>query len=75
VSPIRLGTIVLALAALGALSGCPPELQPPVADGGRACTTSADCNPPGVTCGELYLCVHGLCEATPSQVVPCRRGP
>lgn len=65
-----LAPIVVALVTL--LPGCPPELQPPVPDGGRACVTNEDCNPPGVTCGELYLCVHDLCEATPSQVVPCR---
>jgi hypothetical protein len=62
-----------ALALLsGLLSGCPTPVQVPTPDGGRACVTNEDCNPPGATCGELYLCVQDLCEATPSQVVPCR---
>lgn len=67
-SLLSLGTLVLWASAL---AGCPPDLQPPTPDGGRACVVSADCNPAGVTCGDLYLCVHALCEATPSQVLPC----
>jgi len=52
-------------------AGCPPDLQPPTPDGGRACALNEDCNPPGTTCGELFLCVQELCEASPSVVVPC----
>lgn len=63
--------LLVALVLSAPLMGCPPNLQPPTPDGGRACSANADCNPPGTTCGELYLCVQQLCEATPSQVIPC----
>lgn len=68
----RVVAVLSAVAAAWVLTGCPPDLQPPLADGGRACEASADCNPPGVTCGELTLCVQQVCEATPSLIVPCR---
>lgn len=63
----------IALLMTGALLivGCPPDLQPPTPDGGRACVGDEDCNPPGTTCGERFLCVQELCESTPSVVVPC----
>ncbi|MBN8616537.1 MAG: hypothetical protein J0L92_38485 [Deltaproteobacteria bacterium] len=63
----------LILIALGviALGGCPRELEPPPA-AGDPCATETDCNPSGVTCGALRLCVGGHCEAGQSLHVPCR---
>jgi hypothetical protein len=71
-SPARLLALLVATLACLLLPGCPPDLQPPAPDGGRVCATNDDCNPPGVPCGELYLCVQSICEATPSVVMPCR---
>ncbi len=34
------------------------------------CETHADCNP-DVECGELTLCLTGICESGRSLVVPC----
>jgi hypothetical protein len=72
VSPARVAFVSCAIACAWVLTGCPPDLQPPLSDGGRACATSADCNAAGVTCGALALCIQQVCEATPSLIVPCR---
>ncbi|MFO0684211.1 MAG: hypothetical protein U0234_19315 [Sandaracinus sp.] len=63
-----LPALVLALAALG--SGCPRTDPPPDRMGGMPCTTTADCNPDR-TCGEMALCVTGLCEIERSLIVAC----
>jgi hypothetical protein len=60
----------LVLAAL-ALGGCPRELEPPPA-AGDPCVEVSDCNPDGMSCGELRMCVGGRCEAERSLRVPCR---
>ncbi len=67
--PLRL-VLSLTLASL-VLVGCPRELEPPPA-AGEACEENADCNPAGLTCGELTLCVGGRCEDGRSLRVPCR---
>lgn len=64
--------VALALASLAvALGGCPRELTAPPA-AGDPCVEHADCNPAGLTCGELRLCVGGHCEEGRSLRVPCR---
>jgi len=60
---LTLGSVVLV--------GCPRELEPPPA-AGDPCEENAECNPDGLTCGELRLCVGGRCEAERSLRVPCR---
>ncbi|GAB4197559.1 MAG: hypothetical protein OHK0013_05850 [Sandaracinaceae bacterium] len=61
---------VIALWALN-LGGCPRELVAPPA-AGDPCEQTADCNPEGLDCGELRLCVGGRCEHGRSLRVPCR---
>ena len=51
----------LALALSLVLAGCPPEPNAS-RDGGTACTTESQCNPPGVSCGQISLCVAGYCS-------------
>jgi hypothetical protein len=60
------GLLVLATA----LAGCPRTTPPPDRMGGMPCATHDDCNPDR-ECGELALCVTGLCESGHSLVVPC----
>jgi hypothetical protein len=60
----------IVLAAL-ALAGCPRELEPPPA-AGDPCVDVSDCNPSGMSCGELRMCVGGRCEADRSLRIPCR---
>jgi hypothetical protein len=67
--PLRL-LVSLALVSV-VLTGCPRELEPPPS-AGEPCEENADCNPAGVSCGELTLCVGGRCEAGRSLRVPCR---
>lgn len=66
--------LLATLAAL-ALSGCPRHVQEPEPGEAQRCDVLEDCNA-GLRCGDTLLraCVDGLCEATPSLVVPCVRG-
>lgn len=61
----------VALVALG-VGACPP---PPRADrpDATACATTRDCNPAGMACGELFLCVQGLCSSSTVAMV-CAEG-
>ena len=68
---MRLELLISLTLAVLALAGCPRELEPPPA-AGDVCEEQAECNPPGMTCGELRLCVGGRCEAGRSLHVPCR---
>jgi hypothetical protein len=68
---VRCVAWVIALVGIGAaLAGCPRTTPPPDRMGGMPCETHADCNP-DAECGELALCVTGLCETGHSLVVPC----
>jgi hypothetical protein len=66
------GVLLVGLAlSAGALGGCPRELAAPPA-AGDPCEDTADCNPDGLDCGELRVCVGGRCETGRSLRVPCR---
>jgi hypothetical protein len=67
----RIVRLVLVLASLALLvSGCPRTDPPADRMGGMPCTTNDDCNP-GRTCGELALCITGLCESGHTWIVAC----
>lgn len=68
----RARTIVAVFALAAALAGCPPTMEA-TRDGGTTCVTTAGCNPTGMTCGDLRLCVQGFCTDT-TTVVACREG-
>ncbi len=70
--PRRAVTTLLTLALVAFCAGCPPVSQA-TRDGGTPCTTGSQCNPAGLLCGELRLCVQGYCTDTTS-VIACRDG-
>lgn len=61
----------LLIVVASGLVGCPRRAEAPRPTEGRACMTTADCNP-DASCGALSVCVDGLCEAGRSLDVPCR---
>lgn len=63
---------LLLVCSLLLLAGCPKD--PATVDRSRSatpCTTDADCNAAGKTCGLLRACVDLRCEATPTRAVHC----
>lgn len=60
---------LLVLTTLG-LSGCPRTPDAPDPGMGTPCEQLDDCNP-GVSCGQLRLCVAGFCEEGRSLIRPC----
>jgi len=68
----RVKRTLIVLVVLGAAlaSGCPRSDPPPDRMGGMPCTTMADCNPDR-TCGEMALCITGLCEMGRTLVIAC----
>jgi hypothetical protein len=63
--------IVLVVASFALLvSGCPRADLPAERMGGTPCTRMEDCNPDH-TCGEMALCVTGLCELGHTLIIPC----
>lgn len=72
--PVRVIATLAALAAL-MLPGCPRDVQEPEPGEAQPCEALEDCNA-GLRCGgsPLRACVDGLCESSPSLVVPCVRG-
>ncbi|CAG0981392.1 hypothetical protein RHDC4_01913 [Rhodocyclaceae bacterium] len=62
--------VVLGLCFLVGLVGCPRQVQAPEPTGGTPCATLEECNP-GLTCGNLRVCVDGRCEREPSLRRPC----
>ena len=62
----------LAILLLGStlVVGCPRTDPPPDRMGGMPCTTNADCNPDR-TCGEMALCITGICEEGHTLIVAC----
>lgn len=67
--------IVAALLVIAAASGCPREVQEPEPGEATPCDSLAGCNG-GQSCGgfPLRACVDGLCEESPSLVIPCLDG-
>jgi hypothetical protein len=67
--------IWLSLSLLVSLSGCPRNVNVPDPPSGAArCSSERDCNDTadgGEPCGLLFACVEGLCEQSPTRVVPC----
>ena len=63
---------LLASALLLLASGCPRDVQTPEPGEAIRCDELADCNG-GAVCASFPLeaCVDGLCEVTPTLVVPC----
>lgn len=66
----RAALVLFFLCALAA-SGCPRTPDAPDPGGGMPCDQLDDCNPGGVTCGALTLCVAGFCEEGASLIRPC----
>lgn len=64
----------LVTAWLLTLAGCPRDLEVPDRRPGDPCTATAECNPPGTSCGLLTACVDQRCEEQASLVVPCPDG-
>lgn len=68
---LRATLTALVLLATTLLVGCPRDVQvPDPGEDATPCAETADCNA-GATCGQLKMCVDGLCEATPSLAIPC----
>jgi hypothetical protein len=63
--------LLLAFAAVS-FAGCPPTAEA-TRDGGMTCSSSAECNPGGATCGDIRQCVTGFCTDT-TTIVACRDG-
>ncbi len=53
-----------------AMAGCPRTPDAPDPGMGTPCEQLDDCNP-GVSCGQLRLCVAGFCERERSLIRPC----
>jgi hypothetical protein len=70
--PIRRVVFTCLALLTGVLTGCPQTMEA-VRDGGTACTSVAQCNPPGMTCGSIHLCVQGFCTDS-TTVLACREG-
>jgi len=62
----------LAILLLGStlVAGCPRTDPPPDRMGGMPCVTNADCNPDRM-CGEMALCITGICEEGHTLIVAC----
>lgn len=67
-SSVRVALVLFAFAVV--VTGCPRTDPPPDRMGGMPCTTTADCNPDR-TCGELALCITGVCEVGHTLIVAC----
>ncbi|MEM1418655.1 MAG: hypothetical protein AAGH15_27420 [Myxococcota bacterium] len=62
---------VLLLALSGLALGCPREASDPPLTGARPCATDVECIRTDAGCGDVFSCVAGRCELTPSRVQPC----
>jgi hypothetical protein len=65
---VRVALVLFSFAVLA--SGCPRTDPPPERMGGMNCQTMADCNPDR-TCGEMTLCITGVCEEGHTLIVAC----
>jgi hypothetical protein len=65
---VRALIVVLSFAAL--VAGCPRTDPPADRMGGIPCNTMMDCNPDH-TCGEMTLCLTGVCEAGHTLIIAC----
>jgi hypothetical protein len=61
-SLVRLAALLLVPGAL-LFAACVPAPQAS-RDGGQPCTATSECNPSGLTCGPLFLCVTNVCTET-----------